>query len=145
MNLDDFTNKPMTLAEVEALRRGKVISKGPSRLEVAIVKDQIAVIDEKRFRAAVVNHDGNVCRWCGCVVIVTLKRQPNRREIHHVHGRRGVLRFEVRAALVLCCECHEKVTGRVNERWVIVATKTFVLRGQTYTNARAKVNFKKAA
>jgi hypothetical protein len=33
MRLDQFTNKPMTMAEAEAARRGKAIEKGSSRLE----------------------------------------------------------------------------------------------------------------
>lgn len=119
--------------------------KGKSRLELAAEEKKFTVVDEKAFRKAVIDRDGKVCRCCGRKVIATMARVPERLEVHHIHGRRGDLRYEPLAALVLCLTCHEKVTGRVNEKVVIVATKTFVMREREYTDARAPVIFKRAA
>lgn len=141
MGIDDLP----TMAEVEVMRRGKPISKGPSRLEIAIEVDRLKVIDEKVFRKAVYDRDGAICRCCGRKVVRTLKRAPERLEIHHIHGRCGDLRLEDKAALVLCLQCHERVTGRVNDRLAIVPTKTFLFKGRELTDARALVYFKKVA
>jgi hypothetical protein len=134
-----------TMADVAAARIGKPIPKGPSRLQETIADTPLVLVDLKAFRAEVFARDGFICRWCLRVVVACVKRQPNRREIHHVHGRGKELRFEARAALVLCAECHEKVTGRVNERWIILPTETFVMHEQEYTDARRPVNFQRVA
>lgn len=145
MNLDDFTTPILTLAEVESLRRKGPISKGPSRLELAMEAQKLTVIDEKAFRAAVIKRDGLICRCCGRKVIRTLARVPERLEVHHVHGRRGDLKFEEKAAMVLCLKCHEKVTGRVNEKVGIIGTKTFMFGQRELIDAREPVLFKRVA
>lgn len=116
-----------TLAEVEAMRRGKAIDKGRTRLEEKESKAPLTRVDEKAFRKAVIERDGKHCRCCGRKVIQTLERVPNRREIHHIHGRRGALRFESRCAILVCCKCHERCTGKVKDKLVIIATRTFDL------------------
>jgi|SRR5262245_6268879 len=139
MSLSDLP----TLAEMRAVPRA--CPKGKSRLEQTGAEKRLTVIDEKAFRTSVIDRDGAICRCCGRKVVRTLARVPERLEVHHVHGRRGDLRFESRAALVLCLECHEKVTGRVNFRLVIVATKTFQFQGRELTDARRPVRFERAA
>lgn len=137
-----------TLAEMDAARRGKPLLKGASRLQVATAEKKLTLVDEKTFKRDVRERDGWCCRRCHRKVVQTLKRQPDRAEVHHIHGRTGDLRFEARCALLLCCFCHEKVTGRVNERWIIIATKTFTIRsmpGKELTDARAKVSFERIA
>lgn len=77
-------------------------------------------------------------------MIKTISRVPERGEVNHIHGRRGDLRFEARAAILMCLECHEKFTGRVNEhRLQIIASKTFTTPQGTFTDARFPVTFKK--
>ena len=101
---------------------------------------------DRDFRKAVWQRDGYECRWCGCPVQRSLGRTAERGEVHHIHGRLGILRWEVKAALLLCCECHEKVTGRVNERWRIVGDKTFTAAdGHKYTDATHGVTFERIA
>ncbi len=135
-----------TLADMDAALRGKPQPKGASRLQEAKAEKKLAVVDEKAFRAEVWTRDKSRCRKCGRKVVKAITRIPERGEIHHLHGRLGDLRFEAKAALLLCLTDHELVTGKVNERWVTQATKTWTLRnGEVVTDARAKVKFVRAA
>jgi hypothetical protein len=78
-------------------------------------------------------------------VIKSIERIPERGEVNHIHGRTGDLRFDVRAALLMCLRCHERFTGRVNtHRLQIIATKTFTIRQGTFTDATYSVVFKEA-
>lgn len=130
------------MADVARSRTGP-IEKGKTRLERAMDALPLTRVDEKQFKAEVYQRDGRYCRCCGKKVIPTIARIPERREVHHIHGRTGDLRFESRAALQTCCECHEKITGRVNaHRIVIEATKTFEIRGVAFTDARFPVVFR---
>lgn len=139
-----FADLP-TKSEIDALRAFKPQPKGKSRLQARAEAKPLTYVDEKAFKQAVIDRDGRFCRRCKRKVFATLERVPTRLEIHHIHGRRGDLRFEPNAALVLCCGCHERVTGKVNDRLVIVATKTFTIRDREYTDARFKVQFEKVA
>ena len=76
-------------------------------------------------------------------VIKSLARVPERGEVHHLHGRAGDLRFEPRAAVLVCLRCHERLTGRVNaHRLVVVSSQTFTIRQGTLTDATFPVQFK---
>jgi hypothetical protein len=135
-----------TLAQVEAARRGKPILKGKTRLEQTMDEKPLTRVDEKAFRAAVYQRDGSHCRCCGRKVLVTMGRIPERREIHHLHGRVGDLRFEPRAAIVACCQCHERLTGRVNaHKLIIIPTQTFTTRQGTFSDATFPIVFKEVA
>lgn len=138
-----------TMAEIEAERRGKPLTKGKTRLEETEAEKKLTYVDDKAFRADVFKLDKGKCRCCGRKVERVMERVAKRAEVHHVHGRRGSLRFEVRAALLLCLQCHEKCTGKVQEKCVIVATVTFDLQMKdglhTFTNAREKVTFQRVA
>jgi hypothetical protein len=140
--------KLMTMAEVAAARVGKPLVKGPSRLEQSIVDDGLTLVDAKAFKSEVRARDCYHCRKCLRAVTVLMARVPERAEVHHIHGRLGDLRFESRAAILLCLRCHEQVTGRVSERWIIIATKVFTmpsLPGRELTDARAPVIFERVA
>lgn len=141
-NLDGL----LTMAEVAALRAGKPIPKPQTRLEARIEKKPLKVIDEKEFRRQVWLRDKEHCRCCGRKVQKVLGRVPERGEVNHVHGRVGDLRFEVRAAILMCLKCHERFTGRVNaHRLQIIASKTFTIRQGTFCDATYPVTFKEAA
>lgn len=131
-----------TLAEVEAMRRGRPISKGKTRLQETVEARPLVRVTEKDFRREVWTRDKHHCRCCGRKVQQILGRVPERGEVHHIHGRTGDLRFESKAALLLCLTCHERVTGRVNDKLIIVPSRTFEMRGQRYTDARYRVRFK---
>lgn len=134
-----------TMDEVAAARVGKPISKGKSRLEQTIEARPLTKIDDEAFKAAVWRRDRNRCRCCGRKVQKIMDRVPERGEVHHIHGRGGDLRFEPITAILLCLRDHERVTGRVSEKWAIVPTKTVTIRGQIYTDARHTVNFTRVA
>lgn len=134
-----------TMDEVAASRIGKPILKGKTRLEETIEQRPLTKVDEKEFRRLVWVRDLNCCRCCDRKVIKTPARVPERGEVNHLHGRTGDLRFEVRAAMLLCLKCHERFTGRVNEhRLVIIPTQTFTIRQGTFTDATYPVAFTEA-
>lgn len=134
-----------TLADVEASRVGKPLPKGKSRLELTEAEKPLTIIDARKFKADVWTRDYSHCRRCLGRVRKCLARVADRGEVHHIHGKIGDLLFEVRAAILLCLHCHELVTGRVNERWIIVATQTFVLHEREYTDATFPVTFERVA
>lgn len=130
-----------TMAEIEALRRGKPIEKGKSRLESKADEKKYTIVDERAFTTTVWTRDKNRCRCCERKVLKTLSLVPERGEVHHCNGRRGDLRFEDRAALLLCSTCHGRVTGRINDRLFVVPTRKFLLHGESFTDARFPVRF----
>lgn len=139
MGILDFL---ITAEEVDALRAGKPISKGPTRLEKTVQDRKLTTVTEKDFKAEVWKRDKNRCRCCGRKVQKILGRVPERGEVHHVHGRTGDLRFESKCALLLCLTDHERVTGKVNDKLVIVPTKFVEINGEKYTDSRAVVTFR---
>lgn len=135
-----------TLDQIADLRKGKPILKGESRLQKTAKDDKDESKLERAWHKGIDKRDKGICRWCGRKTIKTLDRVPERREHHHVSGRVVVaIRWLVKNGLTLCCTCHERVTGRVNERFVIVPKKTFVVDGIAYADADKPVKFKKVA
>lgn len=136
----------LTMAEAEALRVGKPIEKGKTRLETRMDERPLTKVDQKTFKGEVWKRDKSHCRCCGRKVIKSIERIAERGEVNHIHGRTGDLRFEVRAAILMCLKCHERFTGRVNKhRLQIIASKTFTIRQGTFTDATYPVEFKEAA
>lgn len=136
-----------TMAEVDAARAGKSFPKGPTRLEVKEEKRPLTKITEKQFKDEVWKRDKSHCRCCERKVERGLvERAAHRGEVNHIHGRTGDLRFEVRAAILMCLKCHERFTGRVAKHKLrIVASKTFTIRQGTFTDATYPVKFEEAA
>lgn len=134
-----------TPEEMYRERQGKPLDKGTSRLEKKTEVKKLTTVTDAQFRAIVFDRDKGRCRCCLRRVIKTLDLQMNRAEVHHCHGRRGALRHDDRAALLLCSGCHEKVTGKVNEKVIIEATQTFRTERGEYTDARVPVVFKRIA
>lgn len=119
--------------------------KPSSRLQEGKAEKKLTLLDERKFKTEVWLRDGGCCRKCGRKVLKTIGRDVARGEVHHVHGRTGDLRFESRCALLLCLEDHERVTGRVAEKWHVVGTKFITVAGAKCIDARAKVTFVRAA
>lgn len=133
-----------TLAEVEASRKGKPILKGESRLQRTVKEDRDEGKEEKRWKKDVWTRDHGRCRWCRRKVEKIIDRKPERAETHHVSGRVVLaIKWDRRNGLLLCLSCHERVTGKVNERFVIVPKKTFTVEGIAYANADKPVTFKR--
>ncbi len=129
----------------ERYDRPGALLKGKTRLQQHVEDRPLVKVDEKAFRAGVWARDKAICRCCGRKVQKVLGRVPERGEVHHIHGRGKDLRFEIRAALLVCLGCHERVTGRVNDKLIIVPTVTFKMREFTFTDATFPVAFKRAA
>jgi hypothetical protein len=128
------------------------LTKGKSRLQDTKAEQKRELIDEKRFKAEVWTRDKGCCRKCRRKVVKGIARVPERGEVHHLHGRGGELRFESRAAILLCLDCHEHVTGKVAEKWIVEpATKTGLFTVQTKNgpvtciDARKKLKFTRVA
>lgn len=131
-----------TLADVARSRTGP-IEKGRTRLELAMDARPLTRVDEQAFRKEVIDRDGYVCRCCGQKVIKTLASIRERLEVHHIHGRTGDLRFEAKSAIVTCNFCHQRLTGRINERRLfVVPTQTYSTRQGVFANARFPLVFK---
>jgi hypothetical protein len=142
----EIFGKLPTMADMEAERAGRPILKGKTRLEKTVEERPLTKIDQKAFLAEVRKRDKNRCRCCGRKVVYVMDRIPERGEVNHIHGRRGDLRFDVRAAILMCLKCHERFTGKVNaHRLQIIASKTFTTPQGTFTDATYPVVFKDAA
>lgn len=119
--------------------------KGKTRLQITEERRPLTTVTEKQFKGEVWKRDKNHCRCCGRKVEKLLGRVAKRGEVNHLHGRTGDLRFEVRAACLLCLKCHERYTGRVGgDKLLIVATQTFTIRQGTFTDATFPISFVKA-
>lgn len=126
-------------------RARMAVPKGKTRLEDVIAARPLTKVDGQAFRSAVWKRDGRRCRCCGRKVEKVLARVPERGEVNHIHGRTGDLRYEVRAAILLCMVCHERFTGKVNQhRLTIIASRTFTIRQGTFTDATYPVKFGEA-
>ena len=111
----------LTVAEVEALRVGKPILKGPTRLDERIADTRDEQADERRWRKGVIAHDGYVCRCCGRRVIQQLTLAANQLHVHHVAPRADqAVRWDVRNGMVLCAECHAYATPHQGTKTQIV-------------------------
>jgi hypothetical protein len=137
-----------TMAEIAAERERKrePIAKGKTRVEQLAEARPLVTITEREFKRQVRERDKHHCRCCGRAVIYVLSRVPERGEVNHIHGRRGDLRFEVRAAILMCLECHERFTGKAfAHKLRILASQTFTISQGTFTDATYPVRFEEAA
>lgn len=136
----------MGLADLGYLNQqpAKPCPKGKTRLQETIDARPLTKVDEKAFKAAVWRRDRNRCRCCGRKVLKTMGRIPERGEVNHLHGRTGDLRFDDRAAALMCLQCHEKYTGRVGgEKLIVIASQTFTTKQGTFTDARHPIRFER--
>lgn len=125
-------------------RIGRACPKGPSRLADRKQDDRDAKKAEAAFRREVIKRDGRVCRCCEREVKPSLRLEPRRLEVHHIYGRVGAFRYAVAHALVLCSECHERVTGTVGvSRLFIVQVAAFMVTvdGRSLVDAGKPVRF----
>lgn len=117
--------------------------KPSSRLEDKIADRAVVRVTERDFKQEVRTRDRMHCRCCLRKVQVILALVPERAEVHHLHGRGGDLRYDARCALLLCASCHEKVTGRVAEKWHCLGTRFVTIRGERFIDARHIVRFER--
>lgn len=131
---------------MQAERRAKPKGAEPSRLQVKTAKAKDESADERAWKKAIWHRDRSKCRWCARKVVKCLELRNDRGECHHIHGRvvRSI-RWDARAALLLCATCHERLTGKVAEKFVLVPTKFFAVEGVEYADASHPVTFKRIA
>lgn len=137
MNLPSLTDRPRMACP-----------KGVSRLQDTKAEKKLALVDDKTFKKDVRTRDQMKCRKCGRSVEIVVARVPKRAEVHHVYGRRGDFRFDSRFAILGCCECHEQLTGRVSEKWIVVPvpqTKFIELKGRELIDCRGPIGFERVA
>lgn len=145
MGICDALNLP-TPDEVRKLRPVQQKGAEPSRREVKAEKRTDERREEKAWHKAIKKRDGDTCRWCQRKVVDCLDRLPERREHHHVSGRVvKEIRWDVRNGLQLCGSCHDRVTGKVAEKFLIHSKHTFTVDGIAYINANKSVRFQRVA
>lgn len=133
-----------TLDEMQRIRRPN--QKGESRLQKKVKDAKDETKAERTWKAAVWKRDGGQCRWCRRIVRRVLDLCPDRGEVHHVSGRVVVaIRWDPRNGILLCCACHERITGKVSEKHVIESKHTFQVEEIAYINADKPVKFKRVA
>lgn len=143
--LDFMKNRP-TLADRPRGGWEKPKGEALTRLESKTERRISETSKEKVWRAAVWARDKGCCRWCRRKVVKTISLVPGRAESHHVSGRVvRAIRWLRKNGILLCLECHQKVTGKVAEKWKLVAKKTFVVDGVAYADADHPVTFQRAA
>lgn len=133
-----------TLADAQNERRS--VKKGPSRSEENHKFDVAEKLAEIEWKKKIWKRDDNTCRCCGRTCKKGGPLRPERGECHHVEGRYPVaIRWDRRNGILLCQQCHEQVTGAVNVKVVLVATKTYTIDGRSFKNADKKVRFERVA
>lgn len=142
VRLADFENKPMTMAEVEAMRHGKTLDKGPSKLEEKVEKDKADYHAERAFKAAVWKRDKGLCRACGAKVLRQLELHPKRGEVHHLESRKNrAVRYDTRNGILLCATDHERVER--NKLYIRgTAAQMFTVKAKHYLNAECPLEIK---
>lgn len=137
------------ISNAEDVRPTGPLWKGKTRLEQRTEAKPLTTVTEKEFKASVWTRDRKRCRCCGRKVQKVMDRIPERGEVHHLHGRGGELRFEAKAAVLVCLRCHERLTGRVSEKWTATGTKFFEVRDKAgihnYIDARFPIHFARVA
>ena len=97
-----------------------------SRLRAKADKDTDDAKRLREWRRHISARDEGKCRCCGVLTIRVGWLHPRRAECHHVEPRANrALRFETRNGLLLCRGCHERVTGKVNDKLTIRGTAWF--------------------
>ena len=140
-----FLNLP-TLAEVNASRRAQPKGAEPSRLQVKTAKASDERKEEAAWKKAVWKRDDKACRWCHRVCRQCLDLAPDRGEVHHVSGRVvRAIRWDRRNGLLLCASCHERITGKVAEKHLVISKHTFSVDEIAYINADKPVKFQRVA
>jgi hypothetical protein len=126
---------------------GRAVPKGESRLQVSERAEKDEAKAEERWKASIWKRDKGLCRWCFRKVRKTIEHVSERGECHHISGKDiKAIRWDRRNGLLLCSgPCHERVTGRVNERWVILSRHKFKVEGVKYRNADMPVTFERVA
>lgn len=135
----------LTVDQAAALRIGKPILKGPTRLDEKTAADK----DDAKLLLQVARdvraRDQGHCRVCKIRTLVTLELDPRRGECHHIVSRTcQAVRHDVRNCLHVCLKCHGRFKGR-GVRLHVVGSAAHMFqteRGQWYLDASYPLEFK---
>jgi hypothetical protein len=128
---------------MDAVRRATPKHQMQTRREAAATDDRLDHKQLDVWRKGVTKRDGLKCRWCRRKVVETIKAQPNQSQTHHATPREHKpTRYDVRNGIRLCGTCHDRITGTVGEKAIIVASQTFTLNGREYPDMTHAVQFK---
>lgn len=120
--------------------------KGESRLQKKVREQKDETKEEARWKRELWKRDSGRCRWCRRAVRQCLELVPDRGECHHLSGRVVKdIRWDRRNGLLVCAACHERLTGKVAEKHVIVSRHTFTVDGMQYINGDQPVRFRRVA
>lgn len=138
-----------------ALARLTTLADSPQRaqqkweMEGRVAEKKAVDIDEGKLERQclkiVWKRDEGKCRACGCTVIKSLDRAPNRGETHHIAGRADyAVKFDPRNRVLVCALCHEKLELL---KLFIIATvrQIFKVGGKSYINGDKHIQFKEKA
>lgn len=142
MSLSDLLSKLPTLAEQGRCATPKAEMKTRREENDGARKSDERLL--KAWRKAVTKRDGLICRWCRCRVVEILERVPEQSQTHHATPREHrPTRYDVRNGIRLCGTCHDRITGTVGEKAIIIASAVFVLDGREYPDMTKAVQFKR--
>lgn len=143
---DIFGDRP-TLVDLQRQRYAPPkVAAGQSRRELNTSDDKAEEKAEKLWHKGLKKRDGDTCRWCQRRVVDTLDRVNERREHHHINGRVvKAIRWMVKNGLQLCGACHDRVTGKVNERFLIHSKHKFTVDGVQYIDGDKQVRYQRVA
>lgn len=138
-----FLDSLPTKADLDAQRRAIPKHEMVTRRDEA---DKERKLDERKlekWRKGVTKRDGLICRWCRRPVVPTVEHVPEQSNTHHATPREHKpTRYDVRNGIRLCGTCHDRITGTVGEKAIIVASQTFTLNGREYPDMTHAVQFK---
>lgn len=138
-----------------ALARLTTLADNPQRaqqkweMEGRVAEKKSADLDEEKLERQCLNivwkRDEGKCRACGCRVIKSLERAPNRGETHHIAGRADyAVKFDSRNRVLVCAICHEKL--ELLKLFIIATAKQmFRVNGKSYINGDKPIQFKEKA
>jgi hypothetical protein len=132
----------LTVAEAAALRAGKPIPKGPTKLDRVIERKATKRDDDAKLAAwalAVKERDGWKCRKTKKKLLRTRRLDPLRAEAHHIASRADeAVRYDPRNGITLSMIVHQDVE---QNKLRIVGTQWFVVGGKRYIDGRHPVKF----
>ncbi len=138
----NFLNLP-TLADLSQQRRATPKHELTTKREENGAADRLDHSQLDKWRKAVTKRDGLKCRWCRRKVVETTQCLPQQSQTHHATPREHKpTRYDVRNGIRLCGTCHDRITGTVGEKAIIVASAVFVLEGRSYPDMSQMVQFK---
>lgn len=124
----------------------RTFPKGPSRLAVKMAKATSDAGALVIWRSKVFQRDAYRCRWCQGHVMRSVGLTAYQAQAHHLAPRAiKSVRYDVRNGLTLDANCHERLTGKVNEKWIVVGTKFFTVGRQRFIDGDHPVTFQRIA